>query len=241
MEKKSRKQSIAEASIEDLVNSSLDLAAESVNADTPHKVDEVDVPVQAEELNELDDIDTPKDSNIESVTEIKASSKQFAPAPEPLNTESQQQNKKADRDLNLACEEKESSQIDEPETTESLNINDVTTEISEPEPIQKELSSPKTSIESLEIEASELESEILIEMDKLVAKADHLKDNIQSKLQDVCTENEQLQQEVSVLKEKLSTAEDKIQSLSDDQSRQQATLKKIIMILKGVNAKISHL
>ncbi len=208
MEKKTRKQSIAEASIEDLVNSSLDLAAESINADTPPEVNEADTPIAAEELNEFN---SPKDSKIEAVTQIKAR------------------------------EEQESSQIDEPETTEPLNTDDVTPEIPEPESIPTETSSPKSSIESLEIEASELESEILIEMDKLVAKADHLKDNIQSKLKEVCNENEQLQQEVEVLKEKLSAAEDKIQSLSDDQLRQQATLKKIIMILKGVNAKIAHL
>jgi len=262
MEKSSKKQSIAEASIEELVNSSLDLAAESVNADTHSEVestpivneidDDVEALVQAEELDMLDNINTKKNLGIEASTKIEESNEKIMPKSAPvsqtdksLNTDSQEQTQTTDIDTNTVSAKNELPQIDKSkindESDKSLNMSDASTELSASEPTPQAPSSSKTSIESLEIEASELESEILTEMDKLVAKADHLKENIQSELKRVCTENEQLQQEVDTLKEQLSAAEDKIQSLSDDQSRQQATLKKIIMILKGVNAKISHL
>jgi len=263
MEKKLKKQSIAESSIEELVNSSLDLAAESVNADThsevestpiAHETDDVEALVQTEELNILKNINSKKNSEIETAIEIEESSEKIIPDSDPVSqtdkslnadNQEQKQDQTMDIDTNIASAENELPQIDKPEindeSNKSLNMSDASTESPKSEPAQQEPSSPNISIESLEIEASELESEILIEMDKLVAKADHLKDNIQSELKRVCTENEQLQQEVDALKEKLNAAEGKIQSLSDDQSRQQATLKKIIMILKGVNAKISHL
>ncbi|SCN47118.1 hypothetical protein BAZMOX_358233_0 [methanotrophic endosymbiont of Bathymodiolus azoricus (Menez Gwen)] len=78
-------------------------------------------------------------------------------------------------------------------------------------------------------------------MDKLVIKSDHLKANIQSELKRVSADNEQLQQQITTLTQQLSEAEEKIQSLAEVQDRQQATIQKLIKILKGVNTKIMHL
>jgi HEAT repeat protein len=97
------------------------------------------------------------------------------------------------------------------------------------------------SIDSLESEVSELESEIQTQMDKLVVKADHLKANIQNEIKRVSADNEQLQQQVAELTQQLSAAEEKIRGLVEVQDRQQVTIQKLIRILKGINTKITHL
>ena len=94
---------------------------------------------------------------------------------------------------------------------------------------------------ALETEVSELENEIQEQLDQFVEQADHLKSNIRSELQRVSSDNEQLQEQVSSLAQQLSDAEEKIQGFTEVQDKQQATIHKLILIIKGIRTKISHL
>jgi uncharacterized protein YigA (DUF484 family) len=100
------------------------------------------------------------------------------------------------------------------------------------------INTSSAAISRLELTKSSI---IQLQMDKLVIKSDHLKANIQSELKRVSADNEQLQQQITTLTQQLSEAEEKIQSLAEVQDRQQATIQKLIKILKGVNTKIMHL
>jgi len=88
---------------------------------------------------------------------------------------------------------------------------------------------------------AELEIEIQTQLGKLVEKTDSLKANLQSELNRVCEDNEQLQQQVAQLEQQLSETEEKVDDLTKVQERQQVTIKKLIRIMKGINSKITHI
>jgi chromosome segregation ATPase len=124
------------------------------------------------------------------------------------------------------------AQLSEPSDNiepEDTDLNSASTETTEQNTPVEELAQLE-SIEALESEVSELESEIQLQMDKLVIKSDHLKANIQSELKRVSADNEQLQQQITTLTQQLSEAEEKIQSLAEVQDRQQVLA---LLILKS--------
>jgi DNA repair exonuclease SbcCD ATPase subunit len=171
-------------SIEELVNSSLDIAAEEV----------------------MEDADTTVDSELEAIEDNGLTE------PEEL-------------DLNTV-----------------KDIEDIEVQIEPDSELEDKIDSvPVESIEALENEVSELETEIQTQMDSLVVKADHLKNSIQSEIQRVSDKNEELQIQVTQLEKQLLESEGKVEALVEVQDRQQETIKKLIRILKGVNTKITHL
>ena len=269
-------------SIEDLVNSSLDIAAEEVlmgsfateekvvaakeetpeselaeefNLDEPE--DALDIKPELESAPDiqeelLEEPVTPVEETVESPTESSITSEEqvnVAELEEIAEAELaddfdlgepavvQDLESASEADMKEAAELIELSENTDPEDTDLDSMPTETTDQNTP---PEELV-PLDSIEVLESEVSELESEIQLQMDKLVVKSDHLKANIQSELTRVSADNEQLQQQVTTLTQQLSKAEEKIQSLAEVQDRQQATIQKLIKILKGVNTKITHL
>ena len=264
-------------SIEDLVNSSLDIAAEEVlmessateekviaakeevpesdlteefNLDEPEDVLDIKPELESapdiqEEL--LEEPVTPVEETVESPTESSVTSEEQVNVAEleeiaddfDLGEPAAVQDLESapEADMQEAAELIELSENTNPEDTD---LDSMPTETTDQNTLSEELV-PLDSIEVLESEVSELESEIQLQMDKLVVKSDHLKANIQSELTRVSADNEQLQQQVTTLTQQLSEAEEKIQSLAEVQDRQQATIQKLIKILKGVNTKITHL
>jgi len=264
-------------SIEDLVNSSLDIAAEEVLMGSsaaaenmaaeleempgPELADEFDLGEPTDALDTEPEVepDMPEETLAESITPVEEAiepqTESSIDSEEPVNVaerEETAESKLADKlDLDdsenasepepdLNTQEAELAELNEniePEDTELDSISTETTDQSTPTEELVQFG----SIEALESEVSELESEIQLQMDKLVVKSDHLKANIQSELKRVSADNEQLQQQVTHLTQQLSEAKEKIQSLAEVQDRQQATIQKLIKILKGVNTKITHL
>ena len=261
-------------SIEDLVNSSLDIAAEEVlmessateekvvatkeeapeselaeefNLDEPE--DALDIKPELESAPDiqeelLEEPVTPEEETVESPTESSVTSEEQVNVAE-LEEVSDNFDLTAVQDLESAPEadmQEAAELIELSENTDpgDTNLDSMPTETTDQNTPAEELV-PVDSIEALESEVSELESEIQLQMDKLVVKSDHLKANIQSELTRVSADNEQLQQQVTTLTQQLSAAEEKIQSLAEVQDRQQATIQKLIKILKGVNTKITHL
>ncbi|MDF1584294.1 MAG: hypothetical protein P1P78_13420 [Methyloprofundus sp.] len=245
-------------SIEDLVNSSLDIAAEEMLKESSSTKNDIKQPDKAD-IEAL----TEEELTMEPQTEVSMLSKETLKATEHIATEPEEMPEEFDLDepldLSVIESETELETASEPdiqatvelaELSEQLAIADTDLvakpiesdplEITDPSEAIEALVQPE-SIDALENEVSELEAEIQTQMDKLVVKADHLKANIQSELKRVSADNEQLQQQVSDLVQQLSDAEEKIQSLAEVQDRQQATIQKLIKILKGVNTKITHL
>jgi len=231
--------------IEELVNSSLDLAAEEMMNDSiapeneaiesQEVADLVDEPAELESDVEIEDqevIETqveaePEDKLDEVLNE--ANELDSNTLSDEIEPELDDQMEKDVEDMETAVEETEGDLLltEEKELTETLSAD------------QKDVQ--LESLDVLENEASELESEIQIQMDKLAEKADHLKSNIQSELQRVAENNEELQQQVIKLEQQLSDAEEKVDALAQVQDRQQDTIRKLIRILKGVNSKIADL
>ncbi len=252
-------------SIEDLVNSSLDIAAEEVlmeSSASEEKVVAAKEEAPESELAEEFNLDEPEDAldikpELESAPDIQ---EELLEEPVTPVTSEEQVNvaelEEIADDFDLgepaAVQDLESApEADMQEAAELIELSGNTdpgdtdldsmpTETTDQNTPTEELV-PVDSIEALESEVSELESEIQLQMDKLVVKSDHLKANIQSELTRVSADNEQLQQQVTTLTQQLSKAEEKIQSLAEVQDRQQATIQKLIKILKGVNTKITHL
>jgi len=264
-------------SIEDLVNSSLDIAAEEVlmeSSATEEKVIAAKEEVSESDLTEEFNLDEPEDALdikpvLESAPDIQEELLEEPVTPVEETVESPTESSvTSEEQVNVAELEEIADDFDlgEPaavqdlesapeadiqeaaeliELSENTNLEDtdldsMPTETTDHNTPPEELV-PLDSIEVLESEVSELESEIQLQMDKLVVKSDHLKANIQSELTRVSADNEQLQQQVITLTQQLSEAEEKIQSLAEVQDRQQATIQKLIKILKGVNTKITHL
>jgi len=264
-------------SIEDLVNSSLDIAAEEVlmeSSATEEKVIAAKEEVSESDLTEEFNLDEPKDAldikpELESAPDIQEELleepvtpvEETVESPTESSVTSEEQVNVAeleeiadDFDLGepAAVQDLESApeadmqeaaeliELSENTNPEDTDLDSMPTETTDQNTPSEELV-PLDSIEVLESEVSELESEIQLQMDKLVVKSDHLKANIQSELTRVSADNEQLQQQVTTLTQQLSEAEEKIQSLAEVQDRQQATIQKLIKILKGVNTKITHL
>lgn len=264
-------------SIEDLVNSSLDIAAEEVlmeSSATEEKVIAAKEEVSESDLTEEFNLDEPEDAldikpELESAPDIQEELleepvtpvEETVESPTESSVTSEEQVNVAeleeiadDFDLGepAAVQDLESApeadmqeaaeliELSENTNPEDTDLDSMPTETTDQNTPSEELV-PLDSIEVLESEVSELESEIQLQMDKLVVKSDHLKANIQSELTRVSADNEQLQQQVTTLTQQLSEAEEKIQSLAEVQDRQQATIQKLIKILKGVNTKITHL
>ena len=264
-------------SIEDLVNSSLDIAAEEVlmeSSATEEKVIAAKEEVSESDLTEEFNLDEPEDAldikpELESAPDIQEELleepvtpvEETVESPTESSVTSEEQVNVAeleeiadDFDLGepAAVQDLESApeadmqeaaeliELSENTNPEDTDLDSMPTETTDQNTLSEELV-PLDSIEVLESEVSELESEIQLQMDKLVVKSDHLKANIQSELTRVSADNEQLQQQVTTLTQQLSEAEEKIQSLAEVQDRQQATIQKLIKILKGVNTKITHL
>jgi len=264
-------------SIEDLVNSSLDIAAEEVlmessategkviaakeevsesdlteefNLDEPEDVLDIKPELESapdiqEEL--LEESVTPVEETVESPTESSVTSEEQVNVAEleEIADDFDLGEPAAVQDLESAPEADmqeaaELIELSENTDSEDTDLDSMPTGTTDQNTLSEELV-PLDSIEVLESEVSELESEIQLQMDKLVVKSDHLKANIQSELTRVSADNEQLQQQVTTLTQQLSEAEEKIQSLAEVQDRQQATIQKLIKILKGVNTKITHL
>jgi|GEM_PF-1880178 len=269
-------------SIEDLVNSSLDIAAEEVlmeSSATKEKIVAAKEEAPESELAEEFNLDEPEDAldikpELESAPDMQEEllEEPVTPVEEVIESPTES-SVTSEEQVNVA----ELEEIAEPELTDEFDLDEPTDTLgleSEPEadmqgaaelielsentdPEDTDLDSipteatgqttpteelvPVDSIEALESEVSELESEIQLQMDKLVVKSDHLKANIQSELTRVSADNEQLQQQVTTLTQQLSETEEKIQHLAEVQDRQQATIQKLIKILKGVNTKITHL
>jgi len=220
-------------SIEELVNSSLDIAAEEVLEGADTAVDSELEAIEDDGLAEPEelDLDTVKgDEDIEA--QIEADS---------------ELEDKIDSVLDEALDIDEELEAESPEQSGLDTIDDeaVDTEVDmhTEEVAETEMggSVPVESIEALENEVSELETEIQTQMDSLVVKADHLKNSIQSEIQRVSDKNEELQIQVTQLEKQLSESEGKVEALVEVQDRQQETIKKLIRILKGVNTKITHL
>jgi len=264
-------------SIEDLVNSSLDIAAEEVlmeSSATEEKVIAAKEEVPESDLTEEFNLDEPEDvldikPELESAPDIQEELleepvtpvEETVESPTESSVTSEEQVNVAeleeiadDFDLGepAAVQDLESApeadmqeaaeliELSENTDSEDTDLDSMPTGTTDQNTLSEELV-PLDSIEVLESEVSELESEIQLQMDKLVVKSDHLKANIQSELTRVSADNEQLQQQVTTLTQQLSEAEEKIQSLAEVQDRQQATIQKLIKILKGVNTKITHL
>lgn len=235
--KKTRSEkNINTASIEELVNSSLDLAAEEVLKKTsPAVEDEPDQEILTEEAPATE---------VQTEFDV-ASEEEIEEAPEPKEISESKHSKTSDLDELLDMSEMESELVFNPDMQAEEKASETEADFPEAEnttqsrPIDELI--PLESIETLENEVSQLETEIQIQMDKLVVKSDHLKANIQSELKRVCANNEQLQQQVTELTQQLSDAEEKIQALAEVQNRQQITIQKLISILKGINVKITHL
>jgi len=269
-------------SIEDLVNSSLDIAAEEVlmeSSATKEKIVAAKEEAPESELAEEFNLDEPEDAldikpELESAPDMQEEllEEPVTPVEEVIESPTES-SVTSEEQVNVA----ELEEIAEPELTDEFDLDEPTDTLgleSEPEadmqgaaelielsentdPEDTDLDSipteatgqttpteelvPVDSIEALESEVSELESEIQLQMDKLVVKSDHLKANNQSELTRVSADNEQLQQQVTTLTQQLSETEEKIQHLAEVQDRQQATIQKLIKILKGVNTKITHL
>jgi len=221
-------------SIEELVNSSLDIAAEEM----------------------MEDADTAVDSELEAIEDDGLAE------PEELDLDMV----KGDEDIDVQIEpdseleDKIDSVLDEAteleEVVEAESLDKLGSEAIDDEAVDTEIdvmpteevaetdqgdSVPVESIEALENEVSELETEIQTQMDSLVVKADHLKNSIQSEIQRVSDKNEELQIQVTQLEKQLLESEGKVEALVEVQDRQQETIKKLIRILKGVNTKITHL
>jgi len=269
-------------SIEDLVNSSLDIAAEEVlmeSSATKEKIVAAKEEAPESELAEEFNLEEPEDAldikpELESAPDMQEEllEEPVTPVEEVIESPTES-SVTSEEQVNVA----ELEEIAEPELTDEFDLDEPTDTLgleSEPEadmqgaaelielsentdPEDTDLDSipteatgqttpteelvPVDSIEALESEVSELESEIQLQMDKLVVKSDHLKANIQSELTRVSADNEQLQQQETTLTQQLSETEEKIQHLAEVQDRQQATIQKLIKILKGVNTKITHL
>ncbi|MCF7970897.1 MAG: hypothetical protein K9L22_06995 [Methylococcaceae bacterium] len=237
-------------SIEDLVNSSLDIAAEEMLKEFSStranikKADQSDREALAE-----------KKPTIKPQTELSAAAEKTINTKENIATEQEEMPEEFDLDAPLDRLDMELEPEAETEDTEAVlsqhlepedtNLaseqleTDLLATINQNTPIEELVQFE--SIEALETEVSELEAEIQLQMDKLVIKSEHLKANIQNELKRVSVDNEQLQKQVATLTQQLSEAEEKIQSLAEVQDRQQATIQKLIKILKGVNTKITHL
>ncbi|MFK5948888.1 MAG: hypothetical protein QM500_09000 [Methylococcales bacterium] len=228
-------QSINDANIDELVNSSLNLESGDELEQTSSAV--IDIPEPEAE---------PLEQENEAVAVMAAPEKKEQEVEEIPKLEV------AESDIDESKNETETNSEAEPDT---VVVEDVPVELSEDSELDNEQAEIKIpaqtatvqnlekieSIEILENEVSELEAEIQLQMDTLVEKNDYLKANIQSELTRVTSDNEGLQQQVAKLEQQLSVAEEKIETLAEVQDRQQVTIKKLIKILKGVNTKIAHL
>jgi len=221
-------------SIEELVNSSLDIAAEEMMEDADTAVDSELEAIEDDGLAEPEELDL---DMVKGDEDIEA---QIEPDSELED--------KIDSVLDEATELEEVVEAESLDKLGSEAIDDeaVDTEIDvmpteEVAETDQGDSVPVESIEALENEVSELETEIQTQMDSLVVKADHLKNSIQSEIQRVSDKNEELQIQVTQLEKQLLESEGKVEALVEVQDRQQETIKKLIRILKGVNTKITHL
>ena len=137
---------------------------------------------------------------------------------------------------NTPSDEAEESPV---ELDDSDSIENETSELTET-PLPESVSDAEPMI-ALENEVSELESEIQGQLDQFVEQAGNLKSNIQNELQRVSSDNEKLQEQIDNLVQQLSNAEEKIEGFTEVQDKQQATIHKLILIIKGIRTKISHL
>jgi DNA repair exonuclease SbcCD ATPase subunit len=220
-------------SIEELINSNLDSAAEEVLM-----AEGASVEVSASSQKEVAEAKTPKEIDLDELLDAADIELGIEPEPEPEpEPESEIQVEAELEELNEGL----GSEPVEVATAMTLPEDAKGEEASATQAESAEAPEQSGSIDSLESEVSELESEIQTQMDKLVVKADHLKANIQNEIKRVSADNEQLQQQVAELTQQLSAAEEKIRGLVEVQDRQQVTIQKLIRILKGINTKITHL
>jgi len=215
----------AELSQETALDDLLSSAMEEEPADTEPAIEAIIEP--AAEIEEQLADDQP-----EIETEEATSEAQEIPEEEPAEGISAE---------NENTPPKQASEIaDNTDTDTSEETEAVTIESEAPESLEDSLPDAE-AIQSLETEVAELDSEIQTQIDQFAIQADHLKANIQGELQRVCSDNEQLHKQIKELEQQLLSAEDKIQGFTEIQDKQQVTIHKLILIVKGIRSKISHL
>ena len=214
-------ESAQDMALDDLLSSAME--KEPATADTEPAIEPINEP--AAEIEELVADEQPAVEAEETASEVQEIS-------EAESTESiAEENKNTDPEL--ASEIADNTNTDTSE--ETINV-----EVEASEPVDNSLPGAE-AIQSLETEMAELDSEIQTQIDQFAIQADHLKANIQSELQRVCLDNEQLHEQIKELEQQLLSAEEKIQGFTEIQDKQQVTIHKLILIVKGIRSKISHL
>jgi chromosome segregation ATPase len=264
-------ENINTASIEEMINANLGIDAAELEENSPEEPTETDPVIAAEALQETseampDDPAVTDEENAVSSKILEQTEAATAEIEDPvetndatdldLNSPSSEDNSQAiEEDVSDITEniEQEPTPIDAEENSVELNeeqpetkiLSDEITPAAEETPTEKvsrqEDSDNADPMLALESEVSELENEIQEQLDQFVEQADHLKSNIQSELQRVSSDNEKLQEQITSLVQQLSGAEEKIQGFSEVQDKQQATIHKLILIIKGIRTKISRL
>ncbi len=214
-----------DAALDNLLSSAMEEEPAPASTDTEPAIEAIIEPVAKSEEQVTDDqaeIDAEETTN--EVQEIPEEEPTEGLAAENENTAPEQ-----------AAEIADNTDTHTPEETEAVKL-----ESEASEPVDNALPGAE-AIQSLETEVAELDSEIQTQIDQFAIQADHLKANIQGELQRVCSDNEQLHEQIKELEQQLLSAEDKIQGFTEIQDQQQVTIHKLILIVKGIRSKISHL
>jgi len=213
-------ESSQDTALDDLLSNAMEDEPEPTSTEADHE--ETIEPVTNIDEPAIDD--QPKADAEEDIQEI--------PVEEPTKISTEESKNSPPE---LASERVANADIDTVEEPKEINVE---TEASEP--IENNLPGAE-AIQSLETEVAELDSEIQTQIDQFAIQADHLKANIQGELQRVCSDNELLHEQIKDLEQQLLSAEDKIQGFTEIQDKQQVTIHKLILIVKGIRSKISHL
>ena len=235
-------ENINTASIEEMINANLSI--------DPAELEESS-PVEPSAADELTEIEIPEEAH--SKSEEVTPKEQSEIVAEDAHQETIEQAETNDNSEDQSVEEPETIALTErEENTTSDEAESSPVELDETDSIENETSeltetvTQKSTRDSepmlaLENEVSELENEIQEQLNQFVEQASHLKSNIQNELQRVSSDNEKLHDQVDSLVQQLSDAEGKIQGFTEVQDKQQATIHKLILIVKGIRTKISHL